>query len=112
MCIRDRSFSDTPGNVSNASCERNYSSNVLTTSWTSLPSLNLTGVDPDIIYSVDLFRITCGEDVSMSHENVTGNNTSNTLDLMQIYKAIITPRNNVDGARNGTSVVMRGTAFL
>ena len=104
------SFSDTPGNVSNASCERNYSSNVLTTSWTSLPSLDLTDTDPDIVYIVDLFRITCGEDVSMSHENVTGNSTSNTVDLMQIYKAIITPRNNVDGARNGTSVILKGTS--
>ena len=84
--------------MSNASCERNYSSSVLTTSLASLPSLDLTDIDPDIVYSVDLFKITCGQDVSMNHEILAGNSTSNTLDLMQIYKAIITPRNNVEGA--------------
>ena len=104
------SFSDTPGNVSNASCERNYSSSVLTTSWASVPSLDLTDIDPDVVYSVDLFKITCGQDVSVSQEIVNGNNTTNTLDLMQIYKAIITPRNNVEGARNGTSVILKGTS--
>ena len=95
--------------MSNVSFERNYSSSVLTTSWASLPSLDLTDIDPDIVYSVDLFKITCGQYVSMSHKIVLGNSTSNTLDLMQIYKTIITPRNNVEGARNGTSVIMKGT---
>lgn len=95
--------------MSDAVCERNYSSGVLTTSWTALPSLNITDIDPDIVYSVEVFKITCGLDVSMSHKIVTENSTSNFLDLMQIYKAVITPRNNVDNARNGTSEVMRGT---
>ena len=36
------------------------------------------------------------------------NSTNNTVDPMQIYKVIITARNNVEGAKNGTSVEMRG----
>ena len=36
------------------------------------------------------------------------NSTNNTVDPMEIYKVIITARNNVEGARNGTSVEIRG----
>ena len=38
-------------------------------------------------------------------ESITNNNT---LDLMEIYKATVTPRNNVPGYINGPSVAMQG----
>ena len=60
------------------------------------------------MYSVELYKITCGEDIFMSHEDVFVNSTNNTVDPMEIYKVIITARNNVEGARNGTSVAIRG----
>ena len=34
--------------------------------------------------------------------------TEASLNLMQIYKAIVAARNNVPGARNGPSVEMKG----
>ena len=37
---------------------------------------------------------------------------SYTVDLMQIYKAVLTPKNNVVGAKNGTSAVIRGTIII
>ena len=60
------------------------------------------------MYSVELYKITCGEDIFMSHEDVFVNCTNNTVDPMEIYKVIITARNNVEGARNGTRVEMKG----
>ena len=70
--------------------------------WDALPSLDLNDTDPDIVYSVELYKITCGEDIFMSREDVFVNSTNNTVDPMEIYKVIITARNNVEGARNGT----------
>ena len=60
------------------------------------------------MYSVELYKITCDEDIFMSREDVFVNSTNNTVDPMEIYKVIITARNNVEGAKNGTSVEMRG----
>ena len=106
---------DVPGNISNldfkrnySDCKRNYSSCTLTTIWDSLPTLDITGRDPDIIYHVEIFKITCGQSVLMSDENVTESITINSLDLMEIYRAVITPRNNVPRYINGPSVVMQG----
>ena len=104
------SSSDTPGTVKNTSCTRNYSSNTITTLWDPLPSLDLTDVDPDIVYTVELFKITCGQNTMINHRVVTESNaTKEDLDLMQIYRAVIAARNNVTGARNGPSVEMDGT---
>ena len=101
--------SDTPGKVKNVSSERNYSSNTLITLWDPLPSLDLTNIDPDIVYSVDLVKVTCGENISVSHKVVSVSNAvEENLDLMQIYKATIVARNNVITARNGPSVVVEG----
>ena len=94
--------------MKNDTWERNSFSSLLTTRWSSLPSLDLNDTDPDIVYSVELYKITCGEDIFMSREDVFVNSTNNTVDPMEIYKVIITARNNVEGARNGTSVKMRG----
>ena len=76
--------------------------------WDVLPSLDLTDVDPDIVYSVELYKITCGEDIFICREDVFVNSTNNTVDPMQIYKVIITARNNVEGARNGTRTEISG----
>ena len=109
------SSSDTPGKVKNSTCERSYSTSanttkaLLTTHWSSLFSLDLNNTDPDIVYSVELYKISRCENVYiMSHENMSVNNTNYAIDPMEIYKVIITARNNVEGARNGTSVEIRG----
>ena len=84
------------------------SSDTVIIHWDVLPSLNLTDTDPDIVYVVELHRITCGQNMFVSREDVFVNSTNNTVDPMEIYKVIITARNNVEGARNGTSVEIRG----
>ena len=63
-----------------------------------MPSLDLTDADPDIIYAVEFFKITCGLNVHISRR----------IDMMQVYKAVITARNNVMEARNGPSVEIGG----
>ena len=84
------------GGVSNL--ERNAS----TLSWMPPFSLNLTGVDPDIVYCVEVYNITCGRrDLIISDCNVT--EPSYTSDDMApigyIYEYAVTPRSNVEGAR-------------
>ena len=102
------SYADTPGKVSKATFDRRLLSTILSTRWDSLPSLDINGTDPDIVYSVELYQITCGQDIFVGQETVLGNNTNNTVDPMEIYRIVIAARNNVEGARNGESVVIKG----
>ena len=100
-----------PGSISSLRFERNYSSAVLTTFWDPLPTLDITDRDPDIIYRVQIFKITCGESILLSDENVTESITSNylsPLQLMEIYMTIITPRNNVRGYVDGPKKELKG----
>ena len=95
--------------MNNVAIQRSYSSNSLTITWDNLSSLDLTDIDPDIIYTIKIFKIMCGHNVSISHEIVAGSTiTMGNLDLMQIHKAAIAARNNVPGARNGPSVEVEG----
>ena len=81
----------------------------LTIIWNPLPTLDLTGIDPDILYTVELFKITCGQNVLVSHKVVAESSvTEESLDLMQIYKAVIAARNNVTAARNRPTVEIGG----
>ena len=76
-----------------------------TLSWDPPFSLDLTGVDPDIVYSVEVYNITCGgRKLVISDCNVTENDyTSDAIALDgYIYEYIVTPRSNVQGAQNGT----------
>ena len=73
--------------------------------WRPPFSLNLTNANPDIVYCVDMYNVTCGrKDLIISDCNVT--EPSYTSDDIApdgyIYEYIITPRSNVEGARNGT----------
>ena len=91
------------GGVSNL--ERNAS----TLSWVAPFSLDLTDIDPDIAYCVDVYNITCvRRDLIISDCNVT--EPSYTSDDMApngyIYEYTVTPRSNVEGASNGTSVTV------
>ena len=92
---------------------RNYSLGVLTIEWDPLPTLDLTDADPDIVYNVELVRITCGQNVSISQTSVVETSaTVENLDLMQIYKAVISARNNVREARNGPSMEISGNIIF
>lgn len=103
---------DTPKKVENATCQRGYSKDKLTTLWNRLPSLDINDTDPDLLYTVELYQITCGRNVLINQSLVASNTvTEEGLDLMQIYKAVIAARNNVREARNGPSVEMKGTCI-
>ena len=86
--------------------------NFTTLSWSTPFSLNLTNVEPDIAYCVDVYNITCGgRELLISDCNVT--ETSYTSDVIApdgyIYEYIVTCRSNVEGAINGTpSQPLRG----
>ena len=73
-------------------------------------SLDLTGVDPDIVYSVEVYNITCGRSLLISECDVMETSyTNNALLPGYIYEYIVTPRSNVEGAKNGTpSQPLRG----
>ena len=57
---------------------------------------------------MQIFKTTCGQNVLMSDENVAESVTSNSLSLMEIYTAVITPRNNVPGYIDGPKEEMKG----
>ena len=98
-----------PGEVQDLICLRDYVSNSFTTQWDPVPTLDLTDIDPDILYTVELYKITCNQHILMSHSTVGKTSvTEVSLDLMQTYKAVITAKNNVTSARNGPSVEMEG----
>ena len=64
---------------------------------------------------MQIFKTTCGQNVLISDENVTENITSNSispLELMEIYSAVITPRNNVPGYVNGPRREIKGYRIM
>ena len=103
------SQADTPKQVENATLIRDHSEDELISLWNPLPTLDITDVDPDILYTVELYQITCGQNILINRTEVAGSNvTEEGLDLMQIYKAVIAARNNVREARNGPTAEMKG----
>ena len=77
--------------------------------WNPLPTLDINDTDPDILYTVELYQITCGQNILINRTEVAGSNiTEEGLDLMQIYKAVIAARNNVRDARNGPTAEING----
>ena len=84
--------------------------------WNSPFSLNLSNVEPDVIYCVDIFNITCGKfdhlisDCSVLDLNYTF--LSTIEDFRYIYAILLTPRSNIENARNGTSLLLQGELKL
>ena len=102
-------YADTPKQVENVALLRDYSEDELTILWNPLPTLDINDTDPDILYTVELYQITCGQNILINRTEVAGSNvTEEGLDLMQIYKAVIAARNNVRGARNGSNAQVKG----
>ena len=88
-------------------------SNTSIITWNHPFSLNLSNTEPDIIYCVDVFNITCGRwdhlisDCSVFDLMYTF--TSTIDNSRYIYAITLTPKSNVESARNGTSLVLQGT---
>ena len=52
------------------------------TSWNPLPTLDINDTDPDILYTVELYLITCGQNIPIHQTEVAGNNvTEEGVDL-------------------------------
>ena len=91
----------------------NLRRNPLTSDITWIPpySLNLTEVDPDIAYRVDVYNITCGkEDLLVHNYTVTEPYYINTsiLQRSDLFKIGVTPMSNVQGALNGMKQTITG----
>ena len=84
-----------------------------TVTWEAPFSLDLTGVDPDIVYCVEVYNITCGvDDLVVGDCNVTEVQYVNEqLQQGYIYRFTITPRSNGQDAQNGTSNTKEGIYF-
>ena len=72
--------------------------------------MNLTGVEPDIVYCVEVYNITCGvDDLVVGDCNVTElRYVDNRLQQGHIYRITITPRSNGQNAQNGTNKTKKG----
>ena len=93
---------------------RHILSNQVEYSWLPPPTLNLTNIDPDILYKIEIYNITCGaHDLLSSNFNLTTSIYGNPLlDPSYVYKVVITPRSNVHGAKNGKQFVKIGKVCI
>jgi hypothetical protein len=85
-------------------------------SWTPPFSLDLTSVDPDIAYCVDVYNITDGGPFHISSNcNILSPSYTFTVenpDPRDQFEFSVTPRSNVEGARNGTRSQITGRFSL
>ena len=82
--------------------------------WDPPFSLNLTNAEPDIVYCIEVYDITCQPKVFLFRDcNVTESYyVSDTLLEGYLYNITVTPRSNVNGALTGTSLVKEGKLFV
>ena len=92
----------------------NVSKHPSTLSWTVPFSLDLTNIEPDIVYCVEVYNITCGgrELVISDCDVMESSFTNDALQSGYIYEYTVTPRSNVAGAQNGTSLTITGESSL
>ena len=83
--------------------------NVTTISWIPPASLDLTDVDPDIVYCVEIYNITCGgRHRIVANCSVFETHFSWNISSHELYEYEVVPRSNVEGAGNGTSASLKG----
>ena len=81
--------------------------------WEPPSTLDLTGVEPDIVYCVEVSNITCGADNLIASDCELTNpiypaSVGDGLDPSYIYEITVTPRSNVPGAANGSVITRQG----
>ena len=81
-------------------------------SWDPPFTLDITEVNPDIIYCIDIYDISCdnvGTHILINCSVIDTSFSSQLLDHDHfIYEYFVTPRINVANAVNGTSAVLKG----
>ena len=83
--------------------------------WEPPFSLNLTDVEPDIIYCIEIVPVlNCNEEVSVIRDcNITTNYyDAESLNPGYTYNITITPRSNVDNALSGLPSVLEGMTCI
>ena len=85
--------------------------------WEPPSTLDLTGVEPDIVYCVEVSNITCGADNLIASDCELTNpiypaSVGDGLDPSYIYEITVTPRSNVPGAANGSVFTRQGNYIL
>ncbi len=85
--------------------------------WEPPSTLDLTGVEPDIVYCVEVFNITCGVDNLVASDCEVANpiypsRVGDGLDPSYAYEITVTPRSNIPGAVNGSVYTKRGMHYL
>ena len=84
-----------------------------TLSWVPPFSLDLTNVEPDIVYCVEVYNITCGRSHVISECNVMETSyTNDALHSGYIYEYTVISRSNVQGATNGESHNVTGMWYI
>ena len=93
---------------------QNISRNLSIITWDPPFTLNITAADPDIIYCMEIYNVTCGQRKGvLSDCLVTGpiyeyNNFTDLLNTVYIFEIVIIPRSYIDNAGNGTSRTRKG----
>ena len=85
----------------------NSTSSMIHLNWKAPFSLNLSAVDPDIVYCLDIFKVF---DLELSRDHLVSNcsvfethyNFGINQDPRALLQFSVTPKSNVEGARNGT----------
>lgn len=91
------------------------SASVIALTWKPPFSLCLTAADPDIIYCVDIFNITTEalpKDQLVTNCSVFEPHYNFTIEqpnARDLFQFIVTPRSNMEGAKNGTASEINGT---
>ena len=83
--------------------------------WIPPFSLNLTYVEPDVVYCVDVFNITCGkEDLLVRSCSVTEPNYVNMsiLKRADLFEISVTPKSNVPGTEVGIRQTIKGMIVI
>ena len=79
-------------------------------SWESPFSLDLTNINPDIVYCVTVYNITCGKkDLVVSGYNISQPRFNLDVDIAYLYDFTIIPRSNVELSVDGVPLQAQGT---
>ena len=90
-------------------------SSIIQLSWQPPFSLNLTTAEPDIVYCIDALNITNHQEAEFEADNLVSNcsvfETYYQFVIVNLYtedlfQFVVTPRSNVEGARNETPSVI------
>lgn len=90
-------------------CDTNKS---CTLSWKRPFSLDITGVEPDVVYIVELYKIFSSCDSEGNRQLMNGTHVQKeSYEFTQpnfLYELLVIPRNNLEEAENGSNKTLGG----